>query len=806
VSTFTHDLRFAVRAMSKQPGFTALAVLTLAVGIGVNAVAFSAVHSLLSKPGRFADADQLARLQVTGTTSAYHELALPDFQDVARESRAFAFLTASARVPLSFKDRAGAPADEVWGQLVSRGYFPMLRVVPEIGQLIATEDDASALTAVVSERFWNERLGGGPSVAGRTVTLNGSAFAIVGVVPDGFQGPSGLFEPDVWLPLERLDVLGLSPRLRTRDAFWLNVVGRLRPGVTHAQAQSEVDGIMANLAKTYPATHANRRARVARITDVPELRAVGRVAWVGLAIVGAVLLIACFNVAGLLLARAAERRREFGIRVALGAGRWRILRQLLTEGLLLAGVSGAMAILLASWSADLLSTFSLPSPIPQRLHIDIDGTLVAFIVALVLVAAVVPALAPAFQAARVDLLGALRREPALGGRPSRVRNTFVIAQVGGSTLFLAAALLFLQSFLNAARREPGFDAAHTLVLELNASAYGYDAARSIALYDQLVSRITALPGVNTVGLADRAPYSVGFPRTLDVSREGTCAPTPCRAAIEFDISSSHFSALGVPLRAGREFTEAEWRSGAAVAIVGESMAAALWPDADPVGGVIRAGREAQPLRIVGVAADLAYSIGSSDAHWYVYRPLRASQLAERVAVIVRTSGDPRLMTGPVRQQVQALDDNLPAAAVRTSRERMDLPLWPARTAARFFAVTGALALLLATVGLFGVTYYTVGQRTREFGVRAALGATRSKVVGLVLREGVALTAMGIVLGVIGALVAMRLVSRQLFGVDPADPAVYALTAAVQAAVALAACALPAYRATRVDPMVALRDE
>src|SRR6185503_10386320 len=376
------------------------------------------------------------------------------------------------------------------------------------------------LAVVVSERFWRERLGAGP-LAGRTLALNGRLFSIAGVIPDGFQGPGGLYEPDLWLPLERLDLLGLPPLLTSRDEPWLTVAGRMKPGVSPAQAQADLRGVMSQLALAYPSSNTGRSITFTPVSEgVPELRGLARVAWIGMAVVGIVLLIACFNVAGLLLARASERQREMGVRIALGASRARILRQLVTEGVILAILSGAAALILSGWSADLLSAFSLPSPIPQRLHIVLDSHLVRFTLMLVAIAGVTPALKPAFQATRADIVNVIRRQRAIGANPSRARNLFVVAQVAGSTLFLAAALLFVRSFWNSAAFEPGFDTAHSLVLELNPTAFGYDQTRSQRFFDALVDRLRNVPGIEQAALADRAPFSIGFPRNVDVSVEG----------------------------------------------------------------------------------------------------------------------------------------------------------------------------------------------------------------------------------------------------------------------------------------------
>lgn len=800
------DLRYAVRALLHRPGFTLLAILTLAIGIGVNTVAFSALNGLLLRPFDVREADRIGWIMRSAPGNPHGDMSLPDFEDLKRSSQAFESIVAEGRLPVSW--RTGAGGKQAWALVVSSDYLRVLDAPIELGRTFTTDDFTdTVLPAVVSHRFWNEELGGGDSVAGRTIVLNGQTFAITGVLRDGFQGPGGLYAPDVWLPLERIDALNLLPRYKSRDGDWLTVVGRWKPGVNRAQVDAELQAIFAQLAAAYPDTHAKTSAAFYAMADRhPDLRAIAPMAWIALGIVGIVLLIACFNVAGLLMARASERQREIGVRAALGASRGRILRQLLTEGLLLAALSGAASLVLAAWSADLLSAFSLPAPIPQRLQLGLSRRLIEFTVLLVAVAGVLPALLPALQATRASLFRSMKAEAPLGSGRSRLRNTFVVAQVAGSTLFLAAAFLFVRSFTNVANVDPGFDTAHTLVLELNPSTYGYDTARSRAFFDSLTARVAAVPGVSKVALADRVPFYVGFPASFEISTDGTdCATVECQRATVYGVSPGHFAALGIPLRAGRDFTAEDMKNGSAV-IVSERMASQFWPGAPAVGQVFRAGKDARQYEVVGIAADVKHRTLTEQPRPYLYRPLVERDYSESTTLIVRAAGNPRALIGAVAEQVQALDPDMPARDAKTMPQRMEMPLWQARTMAGFASVCGVLALILATVGLFGVTYYAVNQRTREFGIRVALGATPRAVMSLVLREGLMLTLPGVLLGTLVALGAGRLVARMLYGLSASDPLTFTATAALEAAVALAACALPAWRATRADPMLALRQE
>jgi predicted permease len=806
VDSLRQDLRYACRSLIARPGFALLAILTLAIGIGVNAVAFSAVNALLLKPFRIAGSETLGWVMSSAPGDPRGLTSLPDYRDLERSSQTLDAVIAEGRMPV--RVQVEGVTQEGWSMLVSTNYFATLGERPELGRLFNEADlRGSELPVLVSRRFWNDELGGGTSLAGRTVAVNGRRFSIVGIIRDGFQGPGGLFEPEMWLPLERLDLLDLRPELQARERGWLTVVGRREPAATDAQVEADLKGVFRQLAQDYPATNSERSAVWFSMRDGhPDLRGMAGAIWVALAVVGLVLLIACFNVAGLLLARAQDRQREIGVRTALGASRARILRQLLTESTLLSILSGGAALVVAAWSADLLAAFSLPAPIPQRLHLGIDARLIGYTFAMVVVAGVLPALLPALQATRGNVFNAMKTATSGSGRPSRARNVFVVAQVAGSTLFVAGAVLFGRSFTNMASFDPGFDVEHTLTMELTPSTFLYDAARSRTFFRQLTERIAAVPGVSHVALADRVPFYVGFPTALEVSTDGRdCAVADCRKVTRYGVGPGHFDTLGIPILAGRDFTAHDMEAGSAV-LISERMAAQFWPGQAAVGQSLRLGTEGRPADVIGVVADITHRNMTEPPAAYLYQPLTEADFMGRMTVAVRASGDPRNLLGPVQEQVRAIDAEFPSRSAQTMARRMEMPLWPSRTLAGFASICGSLALILATVGLFGVTYYAVSQRTREFGVRVALGATPRTVLQLVLREGLVLTAPGVAIGIVAALIGARFLARTLFGVSPGDPLTFAATAALQCAVALAACALPAYRATKADPMVALRQE
>jgi predicted permease len=800
------DLRFALRTLTSRPGFSALAVLTLAIGIGVNAVAFNALNGLLYKSSRFSGAESLGWIMMAARGNPYGHVSWLDYRDIAATNRAFEAVIAEGRRPLSFLD--GNRPRQVWALCVSSNYFTALRADSAVGRVFSPSDlSAPEIPVVVSQRFWNERLGGGESLAGKTITLNARAAAIVGVMPDGFQGPGGFFEPELWIPLERADVLGKAERLASRDQAWLSLVGRLGPGVSAAQAATDLQTVLASLPTARPdPTRVRTMKFFPMLEGHPEGRGIAPYAYVALGIVSIVLLLACFNVAGLTLARAADRQREISVRAAVGASRGRIVRQFVLEGLLLALASGVAAVIIAHWSADLLSAFSLPAPIPQRLHMGVDRRVIAFTSALVALAGVLPALLPAFQATRADLLRSMKMDAGLGRHRSRARTVFVVAQIAGSTLMLTLAVLLARSFWAGSSTDPGFNTTQLLVVEIKPADYGYSSARTKAFVENLLERVRGIAGVEHASAADRIPFYVGFPRVSPVATAGTdCAVADCRSAFVYAVGTDHFKTLGVALRAGRDFTSAEIQAGEG-AIVSQTMAARLWPGRNPVGESIQEGKDGRHLVVIGVAADIVHRTLNETPGEYLYRPLREVDYLDSLTIIARTSGDAGALAASVQEQVRALDPALPPGTAKTMTQRMELPLWPVRTAAGLFSICAALALVLATVGLFVTTYLAVGQRTREFGIRAALGATPRRVMTLVLRDGVRLALVGLVLGLAGAALASRAASSVVLRLDAADWPAYIVTAGLQTAVALVACLLPAHRATTVDPVVALRAE
>jgi predicted permease len=797
------DLRYAARNILRRPGFSALAVLTLAVGIGVNAVAFTAVNALLFHPLVFNGVDRLGWIMLASLGNPYGQLSYTELAELKRHARVFDAVSGQGRLPLAMM--VDGRAEQIWTLFVSDDYFRALDTRAAAGRLIDRSDTArSDLVAVVSHQFWRTRLKGAP-LAGRSIAIAGRTVSIVGVVSDGFQGPGGLYAPDVWLPLEKAAALGLPERLLDDDR-WLGAFARLADGASAAQARTDLAALVAQLPPPRdPGDARERRLGYFPMRDGhPEVRGLAPYVWIAMAIVGLVLLIACFNVAALLLARAAERRREIGIRTALGAGRARIVRQLVTEGLVLAVLSGLAALALAAWSGRLLEVFSLPAPIPQRLNLQIDARLIAFTGLMVLIAGILPALLPALHATRRNLVSSMRIGASGEGRRSRARSAFVTAQIAGSTLFLATSLLFVRSFWNASDIDLGFDTNRLVVAQLAPATHGVEGPRAEAFAREVAARLNTVPGL-TVALTDRAPFSVGFPRTAPVSTATfECVPPQCKPTVFHTAGPRYFEALGLPLRAGREFDERDLQTRRAI-VVNETMARRLWPGQSPLGQPVKIGAARTPAEVVGVVGDIAPGYMGRPPEPLFYQPMASADF-NAFALVVRTSGSEGAAIATIRDVVHAVAPALPFASIEPMNEKLKLQLWPRRTAAGFLVICGSLALLLATVGLFGVTYFTVRQRTREFGIRVALGARPADVIRQVMTEGVTLAVPGAAAGLLLAIAAGRLTSRMLLGVSPADPVSFAATAAIELAVALAACALPARRATQADPMLALRDD
>jgi predicted permease len=804
-----HDFRLAVRMLGRRPGFSLLAILTLALGLSVNTVAFSAVNALLFKPFRFAGADRTGWLFVATARDPLANTSVAVFEALERGATTIDAVAAEGRMPLAFD--AGTVTEEIWALFVSPEYFSLVGTTPLAGRTIGGTDGTNGdVPVLVSERFWQRRLDADPRIGSLPVRLNQRQAVVVGVLPDGFQGPGGVFEPDVWVPLAARHTLNVPARYLEPGAGWLTLLARPKPDVPAAAVEQEVLAVATAAGLAARDANDALRAQYVRFADGhPETRALARAAAGGMAAVGVVLLIACFNVAGLVLARSVERRREFGLRAALGAGRWRIARQQLTESLVLAGAGGVAALLLALWSERLLSVFSLPAPIPQRLHFAYDWRVLSFTAALALVATIVPALAPVLQAARADLARSLGTAGAAQGGGfghRRTRRAFVLLQVAGSTCFLALALIFGAHFVREWRMDPGFDVGRLAVMEIDPSQYGYTPERARELADGLVASARTARGVRNVAVADRVSFFVGVPTTRPVSLDDRdCAATDCPQAGVYAAAPEFFDTMGIPLVLGRVYDPDSPADRDAV-VISATAAETFWPGEYPVGRSFRLEPDARTLTVAGVAADIVHRGMNERRQSSVYRPLAPADFGASFTVVARAADDVDAALAALGQGVHAIDPRLPPQSLETMRDRMALPLWMPRTAAGFFGACGAAAVLLSTIGLFGVTYFAVSQRRREFGVRFALGATRADVRRLVFGETFRLAGPGILAGSGLAVIAAFAIRSALLGLATGSPTPYVAAVLVQGAIAALASWSPAARAARSSPLEVLRAE
>ncbi|HEX7090945.1 MAG TPA: ABC transporter permease [Longimicrobiales bacterium] len=811
------DIRYAARILARSPGFTLVAVLMLALGIGANTAIFSVVNAvLLRPPAHVAEPERVVTLWTSDYSGpTFGSSSYPDYEVFREQTEVLAGLAAYRIQPVNLIE----PDETVRlaAERVSANYFDVLGVRPARGRLFCPEDAAGPQpVAVISHALWQSRLGGDPGVVGRTVRLNAGLFTVVGVAPEGFLGSIRGVRVDVWVPLQATGLLGTPDDFLTRRGDrGLLVLGRLRPGVPVERAQAHFDVVARQLLASYPDAWRDVNGRGRRITVLPEresrvlpqLRgAVLGLMGLLLAVVGLVLLICCANIATLLLARAAGRTREVAIRLSLGAGRARLVRQLLTESVLLALLGGGVGILIALWAADLLLAFQPSAPIPVALDIAPDGRVLGFALALALGAAVVFGLAPALQATRLDTVSALK-EGALtlaGGRRFGLRNVLVTAQVAISLVLLVGAGLFLRSLQHAATVDPGFDPSNVVVASFDLQTQGYTEAQGRAFYEQLSERVAALPGVVGVTLARNVPLSGGGGRRF-TGVEGY-EPAPGED-MEFHfnvVGPEYFEVMRVPLVRGRGFTAADREGAPQVAVVNETFARRFWPGEDAIGKRLSRFGTAESIEIVGIARDGKYGTLTEEPRPYIYRPFL--QDYDEMTLHVRVGGDIARVVPLIRREIRALDDRLPILSLTTMEKEMALATLPQRIAAALLGACSALALLLAAIGLYGIVAYAVGRRTREIGIRMALGASRGAVLGMVLRGSMRLVALGLAIGLALSLLAGRTLGSLLGGISPADPVALLAGPLVLAASALAASYLPARRAAHVHPVEALRQE
>ena len=819
MTTLLQDVKYGLRMLARNSGFTAVAVLSLAIGIGGNITIFRFVNALLFRPPAVEEPGRLLEVwnrdpKSSSALERYVPLCFPDFQYYREHNQVFSGILAfdgdSAFVTWN-RDGQGRT---VQGQLVSANFFSVLGVQPSLGRGFMSEEEGNLgahPVVVLSRAFWEQSLGSDPDVLGRSLTFNGARFTVVGVAPPGFAGMLVGIVPDFWVPLAMTPQIIRDPgRLTNRGSHWLIAIGRLKPGVTMSMAQADMQLLARQIAEAHPEEKEKLDAEAFRATLVPEPYRGYVAAFTGLlmAVVGLVLLIACANVANLLLAKATARRREIAIRFAMGASRIRLIRQTLTESTLLAFLGGGAGVLLTVWVAPALLSLRPPS-LPIRLDVPFDWRVGAFTLFLSLFAGLVFGLGPALRGSEAGLASALKDEcHSAGFRKSPLRSLLVIAQVAVCLVLLIGAGLCLRSLFHAQSIDPGFEVGHAGVATLDLGSLGYSQERGKQLFGQLVERVEALPGVRSASLANYLPLTTTS-SIQAVTIEGYQSP-PGREGFGINVmyvGPQYFQTMGTPLLRGREFTAQDREGAPGVVIINEAMAQRFWPNQDPIGKRIGLEwrKKAPEHEIVGVVKTGKYRSLGEQPLPFLYLSL-LQNYEPKATLVVRTSGDPRPLLSAVQQEVRALDPNLALIDLETLDQYMALPLFLPRTTGILLGVFGLMALILAMMGLYGVIAYVVSQRTHEIGIRMALGAERHDVLRLIVGQALGLTLIGVTIGLAGAFAATRALSSLLYGISPTDPATFLGVSFLLTAVALLASYLPARRATKVDPMVALRYE
>lgn len=810
------DISYALRSLLKRPGFVSIAVITLALGIGANTAIFSLVNAVLLRSLPVERPSEIVSVAVRGKDDSMSAFSYPNYRDFRDRNEALSGLLVYRFVPLSLS-RSGAN-ERVWGFEVSGNYFDVLGVKATKGRTFLPEEDKTPLThpvAVVSYDSWQRRFGGDPDLVGKDVLLNNHQFKVIGIAPEGFKGTELVYTPEIWLPASMMGwVEPGADWLDNRDTRNFFAIGRLKPGFDTRQAEASLNLLALQLAKEYPDTNEGQSIRVVPPGFIlPDLRgAVVNFTWVLMAAVALVLLVTCTNLAGLMLARATDRRREIAIRLAMGANRWRLIRQLLTESVLLSLVGGIAGMLLAVWIIQLLLAFKPPIDFPLSLDVAVDWRVLLFSVSVSLVAGAIFGLAPALQATRPGLSQALRETSAQGGASrTRLRSVLVVAQIAISLVVLISAGLVVRTLLQLQTMNPGFDPQNALTMSFDLGLQGYDRQRGQQFYRQLAERVQALPGVKSAAVSDYIPLSLNF-NSRNIFVEGQPAERGENVPLAMNSSAGprYFETMRTPLIQGREFTDQDQDGSERVVVVNETFVKKLMTSvnssSEAIGKRIAFGSAAGPYRrIVGVAREGKYFNIAEDPRPFVWTPM-AQDYSSNGILTVRTEGSPEPLLAAVRKEVQALDPNLPLFDVKTLSEHMRFALFPARIAATVLGVFGFVALLLSAIGIYGITSYTVAQRTHEIGIRLALGAQLSDVLSLVLTHGLKLTAIGAALGLFGAYLATRAITSVLYGVSPTDPLTFGLVSLVLVGVALVACYVPSRRATKVDPLIALRSE
>ena len=823
--TLLQDIRYALRMLVKNPGFSAIAILSLALGIGANTTIFTVVNAVLLNPlpvkdiSRVVEIDTVdSKTRVTAANATKLGMSYGNFQDYARQSQLFSAVTCLAG-PLPLTWSGGAEPRQLQGQLVSAVYFDLLGLRPAAGRFFLPDEDTKPggnNVAVLSYSLWANKFGANPNVIGQTVTFNATPYTVIGVAPHGFKGTfTFLNAEEVWIPVSMYpQVLAgfFKDSFNTRRFLATTVYGRLKDGVSLSAAEASLKTVAAGLESAFPTDNAGRSVALTPLAEAAVgVNQRGQLTLAGglmMGVVGLVLLIACVNLANLLLAQAAGREKEIGVRAAMGASRGRVIQQLLTESMVLAFLSALAGLAIAYGGRTILWSYRPPFIADSDLDLGFDSRVLLFTLSVALLTAVLIGVAPALKAASPNLTEVLNiggRGNTMGFANNPFRSLLVVTEIALALVALVGAGLFVRSMQNAQRIDPGFESSRLFMFNFDLGALHYDDGRGQQFFRAAIERAEATPGVESATIADAPPLIGGFARTI--FPEGQDEASGYRGTLTQinDIAANYFKTLRIPLVGGREFTDADRATTKPVVIASEAMAKHFWPNENAVGKRMHFFGDPTLREIVGVVHNTVVNNIGEEPQPMAYLPL-TQNYSPAATVMVRTSGRPEALISSVRTQVQALDSNLALTNVQTIGELMSQGLWAPRMGAALLAVFGGLALILAVIGVYGVLSYSVNQQTREIGIRMAMGAQSGRVLGLVVGQGMRLAGAGLLLGLIVAYAAMRMLSSLLFGVSAHDPLTFGGVSLVLALAAGLACYIPARRATMVDPIIALRYE
>jgi putative ABC transport system permease protein len=807
METFIHDIRFGIRMLAKKPMFSIIAVITLALGIGANTAIFSVVNGVLLRPLPFKEPDRLMMIRETKLPQFPEFSVAPgNFLDWKEQNTVFERLVAYKGSSLNLIG-TGDP-ERLRALNVTEGFFAMLGAQPQLGRDFLAEEDQVGHNNVVilSYGLWQSRFSGDPKILNQTITLNRQAYTVIGVMPATFHFGSGENELDLWTPMAFTE-----EQAQNHGGHGLVAIGQLKPGVTVDQARAEMSAIAGRLAAQYP-VDIGWDVKIMPLLEF-SVRSIKPALLVLLVAVAFVLLIACANVANLLLARAAGRQKEIATRTSLGASRWRIVRQLLTESLLLSLLGGALGLALAKWGMDLLLTLA-PPDLPRLNNISLDGRALAFTATITLLTGVIFGLVPALQCSKPNLNETMKdagRGSTEGGRRQRIRSTLVVLEVATALVLLVGAGLMIKSFWQLQKVDPGFNPDNALTVQVSLPKTKYpEESQQVAFFQQLIERVATLPGVQSAGAGHVVPLSGNdFVLAFEIDGRPPLQPGVTQSTNYYSVSADYFKAMGIPLRRGRVFTERDIKDSPRVAVINETMAKKIFPDEDPIGKRItfdnRQKENPEWFEIVGIVGDVKQYGLDQVTTMQTYEPY-IQQTFPYMTLVVRTTGDPTNLNAAIRSEVLKLDKEQPTTNFKTLNEFFSISIAQQRFSVVLLGVFAVVALVLSAVGIYGVLSYAVTQRTHEIGIRVALGAGRGDVLRLVVGQGMLLTVIGVAGGLGAAFALTRLMASLLFGVTATDAVTFASVASLLLAVALLACYIPARRATKADPLVALRYE